>query len=371
MERRYDAEIGDAGQMTDALTRDGSTGGERLVLARELAEFVVAFSGAYQRFSMYPDGHPALETAIHKLSKTLEGVFLDRGAVAVGVAPSQLLVAGIPTDPKNVLLRDLADHLHRRDVGGVKILRGVKRSELTELFATILRSSPDGSEDVAERAPRLHWRHIRLYPLSYDHLVLFDDADEEETNVSATEVWAKLLWIGLARAAVMEELTDEAGSALDADALAAAIEEHCEDQDYNKRVLTALTEFTGACRERGRSESVTVQKHFAKLIGRLSEDALQRLLAMRNNGTAQREFLLESSHVMAAKLVIRLVEAAANASNRSLSPALLQLLHKLATHAEDDGGPRRHHADESFREMIRKLIERWDQAKSAHGRLFG
>jgi hypothetical protein len=239
---------------------------------------------------MYPDGHPALETAIHNLSKKLDAVFLDRGAVAVGVAPSQLLVAGIPTDPKHILLRDLADHLHRKDVGGVKLLRGVKRSELTELFATILRSS-DSPDDVAQGTPRPHWQHIRLYPLSYDHLVLFDDADEEESDVSAAEAWAK----------VTEELTDETGSALDAEALAAAIEEHCEDQDYNKRVLTALTEFNGACRERSRSESVTVQKHFAKLIGRLSDDALQRLLAMRDNGTVQRQFLLESSHVMAAK----------------------------------------------------------------------
>ncbi|NNG15174.1 MAG: hypothetical protein HKM89_01750 [Gemmatimonadales bacterium] len=366
LEQRYDAEVGDAENMTDALTRagSGSGGGERLVLSRELAEFVVAFSGAYQRFSMYPDGHPALETAIHNLSKKLESVFLDRGAVAVGVAPNQLLVAGIPTDPKHVLLRDLAEHLHRRDVGGVKLLRGVKRSELTELFATILRSSSDGPDAVPASSTPPHWKHIRLYPPSYDHLVLFDDADEDDQDVSAGEAWAKLLWIGLARAAVTEELTDEAGSALDADALATAIEEHCEDQDYNKRLLTALTEFTEACRERGRSESVTVQKHFAKLIGRLSEDALQRLLAMRDNGTAQRQFLLESSHVMAAKLVIRLVEAAANASNRSLSPALLQLLHKLATHAEDDGGPRKHHADESFREMIRKLLERWDEKES-------
>jgi len=365
-EQRYDAELGDPGAMTDALTRSGSS--DKLVLSRELAEFVVAFSGAFQRFSMYPDGHPALETAIHNLAKKLEMVFLDRGAVAVGVAPGQLLVAGIPTDPKHVLLRDLADHLHRRDVGGVKLLRGVKRSELTELFATLLRSSGDGSETPTEQKPRSHWPHIRVYPPSYDHLILFDDSDDDEQDGSVGEAWSKLIWLGLARAAVSEDLTDDEGSALDSEALAAAIEEHCENPNYVTRVLGALTESTEACRDRGRGESVTVQKHLAKLIGELSEDALKRLLAMRDNGTAQRRFLLESSHVMAAKVVIRLVEAAANASNRSLSPALLQLLHKLATHAEDDGGPRRQAADESLREMIRQLLERWDK-QDAQGTL--
>ncbi len=365
-EQRYDAELGDPGAMTDALTRSGSS--DKLVLSRELAEFVVAFSGAFQRFSMYPDGHPALETAIHNLAKKLEMVFLDRGAVAVGVAPGQLLVAGIPTDPKHVLLRDLADHLHRRDVGGVKLLRGVKRTELTELFATLLRSSGDDSEQPGEPKPRSHWPHIRVYPPSYDHLILFDDSDDDEQDTSAAEAWSKLIWLGLARAAVSDELTDDEGSALDAEALAAAIEEHCENPDYVTRVLGALTESTEACRDRGRGESVAVQKHLAKLIGQLSEDALKRLLAMRDNGRTQRRFLLESSHVMAAKVVIRLVEAAANASNRSLSPALLQLLQKLATHAEDDGGPRRQAADDSLREMIRQLLERWDK-QDAQGTL--
>ena len=365
-ELRYDAELGDPGEMTDALTRSGSS--DRLVLSRELAEFVVAFSGAFQRFSMYPDGHPALETAIHNLAKKLEMVFLDRGAVAVGVAPGQLLVAGIPTDPKHVLLRDLADHLHRRDVGGVKLLRGVKRSELTDLFATLLRSSGDGSEQPAEPTPRSRWQHIRVYPPSYDHLILFDDSDDDEQDGSAAEAWSKLIWLGLARAAVSDDLTDDEGSALDAEALAAAIEENCENPEYVTRVLSALTESTEACRDRGRGESTAVQKHLAKLIGELSENALNRLLAMRDNGTAQRRFLLESSHIMAAKVVVRLVEAAANASNRSLSPALLQLLQKLATHAEDDGGPRRHVADDSLREMIRQLLERWDK-QDAQGTL--
>ncbi len=361
-ERRDGDELGDPLAMTDALTQSGGT--DKLVLSRELAEFVVAFSGAYQRFSMYPDGHPALETAIHNLAKKLEMVFLDRGAVAVGVAPSQLLVAGIPTDPKHVLLRDLADHLHRRDVGGVKLLRGVKRSELTELFATIMRSSAGDAEAGPQSAPRSHWPHVRLYPPSYDHLILFDDSDEEDDDASAAEAWSKLIWLGLARAAVSEDLTDDEGSALDSEALAAAIEQQCEDPSYATRVLGALTESAEAMRDRGRSESLAMQKHLAKLIGELSEDALKRLLAMRDNGTVQRQFLLESSHVMAARVVLRLVEAAANASNRSLSPALLQLLHKLATHAEDDGGPRRHHADESLREMIRQLLERWDEQES-------
>ncbi len=351
--------------VTDALTGTG----DRLVLARELAEFVVAFSGAYQRFSMYPDGHPALETAIRNLAKRLDEIFLDRPSVAIGVSPSQLLVAGVPTDPKQVLLRDLAEHLHRHDVGGVKILRGVKRAELASLFSSLRGGGAGaGAAHPAEKqnggppgtAPRPHWNHIRLYPPSYDHLALFDDSGEEEQEVTATEAWAKLLWLGLARAAVSEDLTDDEGSALDPEELAKAIDEQCEDPVYGDQLLTALSSFAESCRERGRSESVTVQRHLARLIAGLSDNALNQLLVMRENGEDRRRFLLESTHVLTAKLVLRLVEAAAGAQNRSLSPALLQLLGKMASHADDETGPRRRQADDSLRELIRKLLERWD-----------
>jgi len=337
----------------------------RMVLSRDLADFLIAFSGAFQRYGMYPEGHPALEEAIRNLQRKLEILFLERSGVTVGATPMQLIVAGVPTDPDHSLLRELAGHLHSRGIGGLKILRGAKRAELDGLLTRIAHDLP-GQAASPDRPSRGRWQHIRLYPLNYAQLELVEEEDEQEAQEILAEggdAWANRLWRGLACAALGDDSLDDAAD-MDPLELAIAIDVHAYDPEYDRKILASLTDFAEACRGRPRTESVAVQRHLARLLSALSPKTLQRLLAMRGDGAVQRHFLLEVSHVMAAGVVLQLVEGAAQASGHTIAPGMLQLLGKLAAHAENAPPARRPWADEAFRELVRQVVERWEGAEA-------
>lgn len=339
----------------------------RVILSRELADFILAFSGAFQKFVMYPAGHPALEGAVRNVYRKLEVVFLDRRALAVGVTPNQLIISGIPTDPKQVLLKDLAGNLHKRNIGGMKFTRGIERLELEQALSAITHETFGTGDDPHAENPALpYWPHLRLYPLTYDHLELLEDEDEENHPAGGgraeEDSWSKRLWMSLARAAIGDDVTEDIAATMDPEELAKAIATHHSDDDYDSRILANLIDFAAAARSRGQAESLAVQQQLSRMLGSMEPDTAERLLAFRGgDGKQQRNFLLEASHLLTADVVYQLVEASAHASSRDLSPALLALLNKLAGHAMQSANGRRAAADSSFRELIRKLIEQWEQ----------
>ena len=341
-----------------------------MVLTRELADFILAFSGAFQKFVMYPSGHPALEGAVRNVYRKLEVIFLERNAVAVGVTPTQLIISGVPTDPKHVLLKDLAGNLHKRNIGGFKITRGVARLELEHAFDTLGHERFTSSDDPHAGSPALpFWPHFRLYPLTYDHLELLEDEEEENRPAGPSgpeeDSWSKRLWMSLARAAIGDDVSDDPAAAMDPTELAQAIQDHHGDDEYDSRLLASLIEYAQVARSRGQAESLDVQQQLSRMIGAMTPDTAERVLALRGgDGGKQRTFLLEASHILSADVVYRLVEASAHATSQELSPALLALLNKLASHAMRATNGRRVAADDSFRELVRKLIESWEDSEA-------
>jgi len=338
----------------------------RVVLSRELADFIMAFSGSFQKFAMYPAGHPALEGAVRNVFRKLEVVFLDRNALAIGVTPNQLIISGVPTDPKQVLLKDLAGHLHQRNIGGMKFTSGLARLELEEVLAAITHETFGEDTDPHAENPTLpHWPHLRLYPLSYDHLELLEDEDEENHPAGGggaePDSWSKRLWMSLARAAIGDDVSEDMAATIDPEDLAKAVENNKHEDGYYSRLLGSLTDIAAETRSKGEAESLAVQAQLSRMIGAMAPDTAEQLLTLRgDDGRQQQNFLLEASHVLTADVVYQLVEASARASSRDMSPALLALLAKLAGHSTQAKNGRRAGADSSFRELIRKLIERWE-----------
>ncbi len=332
---------------------------DRVALAGELADFILALSGSFQKFVMYPQGHPALEGAVKRLYQKLQTVFLGRNAITVGVTPSQLIISGVPTDPKQVLLRDLAHSLHKREIGGIKILKNVTRGELEEALAFMSRELKAGEEHQGSLP---YWTSLRLYPLSYDHLELLQDEEDENNPVGggpAEASWSRRLWLGLVRATLGDDISEELAASTDIDALAATINAGG-GSELDDRVLQALTDFAENLRHRGRAAVEPVQRQMAELLLSLTPESTQRLLALREDGTLQRNFLLSASHVLSADVILRLIEAVTSASNRDVSPAFMQLLNKMALHSVRSANGRRVNADEAFRELVRRLIDDWD-----------
>jgi hypothetical protein len=197
------------------------------VLSRELSEFLLDFLGAQQRFSMYPVGHPLLDPAVDSLTRRLNTLFLERGSISLAVTPTQLVVSGVPTDPDHTMLRELAGKLHRRNLGGVKVFRGVNLTELASFLAVIGTDASDAQQIVTHDEPTAQWPHIRLFGLAYDKLALLDEEDEETTLFDPLGgSWAGRLWLGLARASMGEHLSDDAAAKVDPEEIAKAINEH-------------------------------------------------------------------------------------------------------------------------------------------------
>ena len=148
----------------------------RSVLTRELSEFLVELSVALHRHSMYPSGHPSLGPAIHAIVRRAERLLEDRPMIALGIARRQLIIEGIATDPNQVVLRRLAEGLHRHHIGAMSIGRGVSPDEFREaLLALSHEAESDGPLGLRRSGQKIEWPHLKLHPLTFDGLALVDD----------------------------------------------------------------------------------------------------------------------------------------------------------------------------------------------------
>ncbi|MEO8031729.1 MAG: hypothetical protein ABJC74_10280 [Gemmatimonadota bacterium] len=330
----------------------------RLVLSRELSEFLMDLLGAHQRHQMYPEGHPLLEPAVKNVLRRLEAIFLERDTLAIGVSPNQLLIAGIPTDPNHPVLRDLAARLHRANIGALKFYRGVSTLEIVGFLRLLAAETTPGAESGHDE-PRGQWANIRLFPLSYDYLSLLEEEREEESDPKKAEGWAGRLWLSLARAALGELAPDAALENAEPEALAEAFDKASPDAAHDERVIQSLGEFLSAFQGRGRTEALEMQRQLARMVGALKGSTRERLLKMGGDFDKQRRFLFDVTQVMSADVVLSLVEAASAASGKTISPTLLKLFAKLATHAQRGPAPMRAKADMVFRQRVKQLIEGW------------
>jgi hypothetical protein len=330
----------------------------RLVLSRELSEFLMDLLGAHQRHQMYPEGHPLLEPAVKNVLRRLEAIFLERDTLAIGVSPNQLLIAGIPTDPNHPVLRDLASRLHRANIGALKFYRGVSQLEVVAFLRVLAAETAPGAEPTHDE-PRGQWANIRLFPLSYDYLALLEEEREEEADPRKADGWAGRLWLSLARAALGELAPDAILENAEPETLAEAFEKSPPDVAHDERVIQSLGEFLSAFQGRGRTEALEMQRQLARMVGALKGSTRERLLKMGGDRDRQRRFLFDVTEVMSADVVLSLVEAASAASGKTISPTLLKLFAKLATHAQRGPAPMRAKADLVFRQRVKQLIEGW------------
>jgi hypothetical protein len=321
-------------------------------LPRELTDFLVELANAINKHSMYPDGHPVLQTVAETMARTLGALFKERPAVAIGVSPTQLIVAGHSTDSSYGIMRDLAGRLHRRNIGAVKLYRGAEPGEIVEWLRVVARDS----ESAPDGAPReRRWPHIRMHPVSYSQLELIGGPGDG----GGTGSWAASLWMKLAGTAL--DATVDAEEAASPDALARAIDARHGDAAYGQRITGELNDLLDACRARGGAEAMALESRISRLIGAMAPETLERLVSLEPNEAERKRFVMEMSQAMAVDAVLDLVQAAANASGRSISPALVQLLSKMASYSQEGGAESRGKAELAFRQQVRSLIEGWEE----------
>lgn len=293
--------------------------------------------------------------------RRLDGLLLDRGSLSFGVARDRLVIEGVATEPENPVLAGLAGRLHRHRVGAVTLSRGVSAAEIEAVLGALAVEAELGGALLGADGGHPEWTGVRLHPLSFGDLEL--SGDEHEPGDGPADTRAPQLWVGLARAALAS--ADAPAPAPDAPApeplaVAHAIELHGHQAAYDQVIVGYLLQLAEELRAEGSRGAAEVRRRLSRMILALKPSTLRRLVEMGGDAAQRRSFVLDASHGFAAEAVVRLVEAAAAASQRTVSESLLRLLGKMALHAERATGPGRAAAGMAMRDQVARLVEGWD-----------
>jgi hypothetical protein len=129
---------------------------------------------------------------------------------------------------------------------------------------------------------------------------------------------------------------------------------------YDRVVLGYLSRLAGEMSGRKSVVEDQLSERLSTLIEALDPDTLRRLLETGADQAERRQFVLNTSQVLAADAVMEVLEAAAKASHQTISHNLLNLLHKLAHHAEEGSQEIRAEAEGALRHNVARLIGDWE-----------
>jgi hypothetical protein len=330
------------------------------VLSRDLADFLVEFSIVLHKRSMYPPGHPHLQNSAVRFSNRIRALLEGRESVTLGVARNRLVVGASTTDPKNALLRELSQRLHRHRIASIQLTRGATLEEIDAVLGA-LSADPQQEEGDGPLGKRLDkvspWEHIRLRAMGFDKFTLNADRSEPITEGSAFD---RDTWVELARLALSTGQDEEPPGEADPLVVAQAIGQKAGEQAYDRVVLGYLSKVAEEMSDRKGASGDQLSQRLSNMIQALDPDTLRRLLESGADQVGRRNFALNASHILAADTVMQVVEAAAKASNQTISHNLLRLLHKLAHHAEEGSATVRAEADGALRSNVARLIGDWE-----------
>jgi hypothetical protein len=323
-------------------------------LDRELTAFLVQLSNALHKSAAYPPRHPLAVAAVDGALGALAGQLRDRSALTLGIARSQILLDGEGTDAAHPVLRELAQRLYRRQVGGIEFARGIEAGELSE-FLVYVNGGVEGPA-AADEPPQ--WPHIRVAALAFDRLRLAGDRAAAEGDLTER---ARRLWGELARTAF--EHSDSAVSpmdeALDARALAAVINAQNRDDAYTRSVSRYLLQLGEAARHDEGPEARAIRRQLAELFSNLNPETLNHLLKLGPDAGHRQMLAVDLARTLPVGAVLELVRAFGGASEQTISHSLLRIFSKLATHADAGAAEELSEDDEALRDMVRELLQDW------------
>lgn len=345
---------------------------ERAVLPRDVAVFLPLLGIALHKITAYPEKHPLLGNAIEAVSGHLRTVLVNRPFLLLGIARTQLLVEGLATDPDNPVLKELAQRLHRHQIGAIKFTGGVTPAELTDMLKLLsgdARTQPVGTR-LTEFDER--WEHIRLFPPAYDRIELTDDGSQRlgEQNPGA-DTSAGRLWMGLAAAAIAKEGAPELHT--DPRAIARALNEQMRgDGEQAKRVVSILLGLSRELRLSHGGEAAMLKERLSTLLNHMTPETLKELATLGADLAQRRKLVVDAAMVLPAGAVLTLLRSVGDAGEQAIPHAMVRLLTKLAFQAEKGAPSIREEADLALREGVRQLTDRWNLADpnpAAYGRV--
>jgi hypothetical protein len=297
-----------------------------------------------------------LESAVDGVMGRLLPLLAKHATLSLGVAKMQLLVEGAATDPDNAVLRDLAQRLHRHQIGAVQCSEGIAHDEMADLLERlsadpVYQGEPLGLSQ-AEDLPQ--WPHVRITPLAFDQLELVDrrPGDNEESR-------AVRLWLALADTAVLRDDTSKETVPLDAVDVASSINESHRDASYDRVIVGYLLQLSRELSDSEGTDGAVLKRRLTELLDGLTPETLRRLLEIGGGLVERQELVKTLSGSIPVNAIMELIRASASASQQTVSHSLMRILTKLADHTQSPNASVRFDADVAFRESVRDLVDSW------------
>ena len=317
-------------------------------LARDLAGFLSAFASAMQRAQMYPEGHPTLDRAVDQMLGVLVPMLADRTAATFAVAPTQVFVGAAGSDPEHPLLREMAGRLFRRNVGTIRLARGITREEAV---ATLVVLSKDAADLLPHRSS-----HVEVEPLNFAGLTL----DSLERGPSDGPVLTgAAIWPALARAILGGSELEGGAPAPSPEIVARAFDELPAEADRDGAVIRYLHEAAAASRDRSAPSAQLVRRQVTGLLERLRPETIERLLRQDRDEAGGYRLVNDLAGLVSATGTLAVLRGAAATWGREISPPLDRLLRKLARHAEQGPAASRHLAEDQLFAVVGEMMASW------------
>jgi hypothetical protein len=128
---------------------------------------------------------------------------------------------------------------------------------------------------------------------------------------------------------------------------------------YDQVVVGYMLHIAEELRKAPEHEAAPLRRRISNLVSSLQPETLQHLLTMGGDVLQRRRFVLDAASGLAADAVVELVQAAAAASNQTVSHSMLRLLAKFAAHAEAGAERARPEAEGALRDHVRRLVAGW------------
>lgn len=288
--------------------------------------------------------------AVDVAHRSLTRLLAQRSSLSVGVTRTQLLIEGESTDPSHLVLRELAQRLYRRQLGGITFSVGVEPAEFVDLLRAL---GAEGSPADGEPAEATPWPHVRLHPMAFDQLRLVGDVDRGGSRASAD---FNQLWNDLASSA-LGLTSDSDDEVAEADTVAQAIDARVRDPEFAGALTRQLLGMARHAQSSEAAEAKAVGRQLVDLVRSLKPETLRQLLAFGPDRGDREQLAQAMSRTMPLTAVIDLVRASSEASEQTISHSLLRILAKLASHAEVESGAVK--PDDALQDMVRELLSDW------------
>ncbi len=317
---------------------------------RELSAFLVQLSIALHKSAAYPARHPLVRAAVDAVHQGLGGILSGRETFSIGVARTHLIVGGVESDADQPLLRDLAQRLYRRGIGGVTFARGLDAQEVAELIAAL-------AAEAAPEGPPPEWPHVRIHPLAFDQLEIAEGA-APGGGAGPDESKLRRLWAELAESALGERAPPRSETLADGRTIADAINTWPRDAAYAEAVTSRLVELGRWARESEGADTQLIRSQLGLLLANLEPAAILRLLDLGTDARQREQVVSELSRAMPVSAVLDLVRSSAGGGEQTISHSLLRIFTKLAAHGAGEGATDGEGAD-AVRDMVAQMVEGW------------